>query len=196
MLNLKGLVCRWGPTTLFHGLTAQVPAGVTLVCGDESTGKTTLLRLLAGALQPHEGEVLWTGPAAEPRVFWVDAAHSDHDAVPVTELLQRWRPLFDLDDAMLRQAVDALDLTQHLSKPMYMLSTGSRRKVGLAAAMATRAPLVLLDQPFAALDLPSERAVLHWLGQVAAGKHQACVVADYVPPPGLDLAALLDLDRR
>jgi ABC-type transport system involved in cytochrome c biogenesis ATPase subunit len=194
VLNLKGLACRWGSTTLFHGLTAQIPAGVTLVCGDESTGKTTLLRLLAGALQPHEGELLWTGPAADPRVFWVDAAHADHDPVPVAGLLGRWSRTMDLDGLRLDEAVEDLNLAPHLSKPMHMLSTGSRRKVGLAAAMASRAPLVLLDQPFAALDLPSERRVVRWLEQVAMDKQQACVIADYLPPPGVDLALVLDLD--
>ncbi len=194
MLNLKGLVCRWGPTTLFNGLTAQIPVGVTLVCGDEGTGKSTLLRLLAGAQQPHEGELLWTGPVSEPRAFWVDTAHADHDPVPVDGLLRRWSHAMNLDRSRLEQAVEDLNLAPHLSKPMHMLSTGSRRKVGLAAAMATRAPLVLLDQPFAALDLPSERVVLRWLEQMAMAQHQACVLADYMPPQGVALAAVLNLD--
>jgi ABC-type transport system involved in cytochrome c biogenesis ATPase subunit len=194
VLNLKGLVCRRGQITLFHGLTAQIPVGLTLVRGDEGTGKTTLLRVLAGEVLPDGGQLLWADSVPAPRAFWVHTGLPDHDAVPVAEVLQHWKGAWDLDDRRLDQATTALNLTPHLTKPMHMLSTGSRRKVGLAAAMATQAPLVLLDQPFAALDLPSERAVVQWLGQMAASRHQACVLADYVPPPGVVPAVVLNLD--
>ena len=74
-----------------------------------------------------------------------------------------------------------------------MLSTGSKRKVWLAAACASGAPLTLLDEPFAALDKTSIRCLLGVLGDAAAQPQRAWVLADYVAPPGVPLAWQLDL---
>ena len=79
---------------------------------------------------------------------------------------------------------------------MYMLSTGSRRKLGLVAAVAGRAQLTLLDGPFAALDSASCRFLVHLLADAAAHRQRAWVLADYEWPAGLDAAcriALIDL---
>ena len=57
--------------------------------------------------------------------------------------------------AVLQHLIQAFELTPHLEKPLYMLSTGSKRKVWLAAAFASGAAVTLLDQPFAALDKAS-----------------------------------------
>ena len=76
---------------------------------------------------------------------------------------------------------------------MYMLSTGSKRKVWLAAAFAAGAALTLLDDPFAALDQPSIRFVLGLLKEAATDPERAWLLADYQAPPGLSLAAVIDL---
>ncbi|MBU3737690.1 MAG: ATP-binding cassette domain-containing protein [Rhodoferax sp.] len=86
-----------------------------------------------------------------------------------------------------RQANDlshTLGLTEHLAKPLYMLSAGSRRKVGLVAAAASSADLILLDQPFAALDAASCQQLIRLLVQAARQSRSAWVVADYEVPPG------------
>ena len=89
--------------------------------------------------------------------------------------------------------MQALDLTLHLEKPLYMLSTGSKRKVWLAAALASGAALTLLDEPFAALDRSSIRSVLDLLREAASHRQRAWVVADYEAPPGVPLAQHIDL---
>ncbi|WP_101049492.1 ABC transporter ATP-binding protein [Macromonas nakdongensis] len=190
LARVDALTLRLGERTLFQGWSAEVPAGITLVCGDEGTGKSTLLRLLAGVLRPQAGRV--EAPPAD-QVFWVDAFDPALDPVPARALLERWTAPFPARKPW-GDGLAALDLLPHLDKPMYMLSTGSRRKVGLAAALASGARLVLLDQPFAGLDLPSERVVCQWLARLADRPDRACVVADYLPPRGVALAAVLDLD--
>jgi energy-coupling factor transporter ATP-binding protein EcfA2 len=76
---------------------------------------------------------------------------------------------------------------------MYMLSTGSKRKVWVAAAFAAGAAHTLLDDPFAALDQPSIRFVLGLLQEVASDPMRAWLVADYQAPAGLSLASVIDL---
>ena len=104
------------------------------------------------------------------------------------------RQVGDARDA-LGPLIAGLALEPHLAKPLYQLSTGSRRKVFIAATLAQQAPLALLDQPFMALDAPSIRFLLEHFKALAAQPQGALLVADYLPPEGVPLAATVDLDR-
>jgi ABC-type multidrug transport system ATPase subunit len=179
-------------------LSAHIPAGVTLVCGGDGCGKSTLLRLMAGALKPQAGQVVMASHAT-PAVFWMDPrsdalADELNDVVVQTyfdSLATTWPAL---DTAWLAELTGALGLQAHAHKPMFMLSTGSRRKVLLAAALASGAPLTLIDEPFAALDAPSIRCVTAALVRIAGQAQRACVVADYQAPPGVPLSSVLSLN--
>jgi energy-coupling factor transporter ATP-binding protein EcfA2 len=74
-----------------------------------------------------------------------------------------------------------------------MLSTGSKRKVWLAAAFASGAAVTLLDEPFAALDKASINLVLELLQDAAIHATRAWVVADYEAPRGVPLALTISL---
>ena len=76
---------------------------------------------------------------------------------------------------------------------MYMLSAGSRRKVWLSAAFASGAPLVLIDQPFAALDAPSIRLLREVLQEFDGQSRRTCVLADYEAPMGVRVSACIHL---
>ena len=80
-----------------------------------------------------------------------------------------------------------------MHKQLFMLSTGSKRKVFLAAALASGAQLTLFDDPFAALDATSIRFVLGWLDAAASATNRAWVIAGHVVPDGLPLAQIIDL---
>ncbi len=187
---------------LFTALSAQLLPGVTLVSGGDGRGKTTLLRLLAGELQPTAGRVQYLGAASEnsartSSVFWADPRSDSLDALTVSDYLAEQRRKFSghatFSDSVLAEMVGGLGLGGHLHKPFFMLSTGSRRKVFLAAALASGAALTLLDEPFAALDAPSIRCVLGALRQVAGDTARMCVIADYAAPDGVPLSGVIDL---
>jgi ABC-type multidrug transport system ATPase subunit len=188
---------------LFTALSAQLLPGVTLVSGGDGRGKTTLLRLLAGELQPTAGRVQYLGTAFEnsaraSSVFWADPRSDTLDAHAVSDYLSEQRRKFSghaagFSDSVLADMVQGLGLGEHLHKPFFMLSTGSRRKVLLAAALASGAALTLLDEPFAALDAPSIRCVLGALRQAAAHPARMCVIADYAAPDGVPLSGVIDL---
>lgn len=174
---------------LFKGLSFTLSPGLTWLTGDEQTGKTTLLRLLAGELVPQAGVVRVDGP-----VFWVDARNDGCDALTPPQCFDRVARRYPaMDRAWLDELAGALDLAPHSAKRLDMLSTGSRRKVWVAAALASGAAVTLLDQPFAALDKASMRVITAALCDAAAAG-RAVVVADYEPPPGVPLAATISLD--
>jgi ABC-type transport system involved in cytochrome c biogenesis ATPase subunit len=173
---------------------------VTLLRGGDGRGKSTLLRLLAGVQPAQQGrlEIHGVGLQDQPQAYqqqlcWIDARSEDFDQITATAYfaLRRKHPAFD--GIALAELVDGLGLAPHLDKPLYMLSTGSKRKVWLAAAFASGAAVTLLDDPFAALDKASIDFVLSCLQ--AAAKHPtcACLLAHHEAPAGVRLAGLVDL---
>lgn len=188
---------------LFDGLSFDLPAGVTWLGGGEGSGKTTLLHLLAGELPAHavQGQLALCGislmldPLAYRRqVAWLDPAGRGRDALTGRSIFSAvsgqhagWS-----NDA-LQAHIAGLSLAPHLDKSLDMLSSGTRRKVLMAAALAASAPLTLLDQPFMALDRPSTDYLLGLLADAARHTGRAWIVADYEAPPGVGLSATLDL---
>lgn len=187
---------------VFEGLSVLVGPGVTLVRGGDGRGKSTLLRLLAGELPAQAGRLSASGVdlAADPAGYRRQVLRPEIATPPefaqatppevFAALRSRW-PGFDA--ARLERAIDGLTLREHLGKRLFMLSTGSKRKVWLAAAFAAGAPVTLLDDPFAALDRPSVRFVVELLREAAADAARAIVFTAYEAPEGLPLAAVIDL---
>lgn len=174
---------------LFRDWSANINAGVTLLRGGEGRGKTTLLRVLAGELQPQAGHLRLNGatldaranaPTAALHVFRADPRSEAFEQITPTDYfasLQARYPAFDRQEVAL--LAEDFSLTPHLHKPMYMLSTGSKRKVWLVAAFASDATVTLLDEPFAALDKPSISKVITRLADAADQRTRLFVVANY-----------------
>lgn len=139
-----------------------VPPGLVAVTGDEGTGKTRLLRSLGD------------------NAFWLDLSlpgQDDQTPRQVWHALQPQHPLWDRP--LQEQLIEALDLTSHLDKKLFMLSRGSRRKVALIGLLASGAAVTCLDQPFAALDAGSAGVILDFLADMADHPTRTWVVADY-----------------
>jgi ABC-type multidrug transport system ATPase subunit len=202
VLQIEGLYLRVPQGPLFANFSASVPPGVTWLSGGEGAGKTTLLRLMAGAMAADAGRLQLQGvslsdqaEAYRGRVFWADPRSDALDAItPLAywSAMPKRYPAFNPE--LLADLIDGFDLAQHQEKALYMLSTGSRRKVWLAAAFASGAALTLLDEPFAALDRASIRLVLELLQEAASHAARAWLVAGYEAPPGVPLAGSIALD--
>lgn len=162
-----------GQPPIASNWTAAIGPGVTLLYGDTGSGKSALLQVMAGAS-------LDTAPEAYRRqVFFVDPSTDRFDQATVHECTAALREGdAGFSDARWQALVEGFSLTPHLAKSMFMLSTGSKRKVWLAAALASSRPLVLLDEPAAALDAGSVRCLWRSLGELGqTGSHRAFLVA-------------------
>lgn len=148
-LTVENLACLRGDRLLFEGLSFSIPAGDALqLQGPNGSGKSSLMRLLAGLLQPFSGQV--SGPersylghdvALKPRMRLIDE-------------LRHWARL-DAGEKRLPAAMVAMNVAELAEVPCRHLSSGQRRRAGIARVMASGAPLWLLDEPTAGLDTAS-----------------------------------------
>ena len=168
-----------GPSPFSVANLLPLPPGLIAVTGDERTGKTTVLRQL--------GE--------QPSSLWLDLSLPGQDDQTPQQVWDALRPRFPQWDRQLQQdLVEALDVAPHLGKKLFMLSTGSRRKVAIVGLLASGATITCLDQPFAALDAPSARVIRDFLADMASHASRTWVVADYEADAALPWRRQISLD--
>jgi heme exporter protein A len=160
MLETLALSCERGGLRLFSDLKFSLaPGGLLRVRGANGTGKTTLLRTLAGLSRPASGEVRWRGVAGHEDyhrdMLFLGHAPAVKDELTVLENLEFSARLCGLDAsaALLRGALERLGIARLANLPARYLSQGQRKRAALARlALSAKVPLWLLDEPFAALD--------------------------------------------
>jgi osmoprotectant transport system ATP-binding protein len=159
---------------LVSGITFSVSQGETLVLlGRSGSGKTTLLRLMNGLLVPSHGEVRieerstseWDLIRLRRNIGYViqDAGLFPHftveENVGLVPLLERWEPARTSTRVEEMLHLVGLDPREFARRRPCELSGGQRQRVGVARALAADPPILLMDEPFGALD-PVTRAEL------------------------------------
>jgi heme exporter protein A len=162
LLDVQNVACSRGYRDLFAGLDFQLTPGQVLrVEGENGSGKTSLLRILAGLAQPVTGEVLWDGCKinnAESGYFQ-DLLYLGHKPgikfeLTATENLCMSRALFgSRAENGIEEALYQVGLYGFEDIPCGMLSAGQKRRVALAQLLLTRAHLWILDEPYTSLDV-------------------------------------------
>ena len=141
LLKGESLALVRGGRLLFEGLDIKLEAGEALhVIGANGSGKTSLLRLVAGLLRPTSGRLERAAAALADEGLALDRE------LPLGRALQFWK------GPRLAEAMNVFALEQLAEGPVRLLSTGQAKRARLARVMATGTPLWLLDEPLNGLD--------------------------------------------
>jgi sulfate transport system ATP-binding protein len=173
-IAVRGVSKRFGTFTALEGVSVEVPAGsLTALLGPSGSGKSTLLRVIAGLERPDSGEVLLDGrnvtatPPQRRGVGFVFQHYAAFRHMSVYEnvafgLRVRKRPRKEVRDRV-DELLSLVQLDGLAKRYPAQLSGGQRQRMGLARALAVDPSVLLLDEPFGALDARVRKELRRWL---------------------------------
>ena len=167
VLRLEGLSLGYPDRTLFRGLTMDLLPGQTLaVLGSNGSGKTSLVKALLGLLAPLSGRILWpAGRPPEIGYLGQTGAFDRRFPMRVRDLAAmgawaRGGGLGRTGRARVRAALEEVGIADLADRPLHALSGGQLQRALFARVIVQDAPLMLLDEPFAAVDQATEGDLL------------------------------------
>ena len=170
VLGIRDLSLGYAKLTLFRGLSFDIQAGTTLaVLGTNGSGKSTFVKSLLGLNAPLSGQLTW--PSGRPSEIGYLAQSTEFDRsfpIRVRDLVAMgaWRSFnfwSGLDRGRRERVASALEATGVLplaDRPLHSLSGGQLQRTLFARVMLQDAPLILLDEPFSAVDQSTEQHLL------------------------------------
>ncbi|ADI31679.1 ABC transporter ATP-binding protein [Staphylothermus hellenicus] len=148
---------------------AEFRKGLNLVVGSNGSGKTTMLKMIAGFTWPSNGniEIIAEGKKYSPRQAMKLVGYVAEDVIfpnlKVRELIESFS-----SGSTCEELISNLDLRDHLDKKYLELSAGLRKRVQIAIALLKKPKIILLDEPFSNLDIfiiPRIKDILEKLGE-------------------------------
>ncbi|WP_436841592.1 anchored repeat-type ABC transporter ATP-binding subunit [Streptomyces parvulus] len=208
-LEVRGIAVELGGRLALDGVDLTVRTGELIgLIGPNGAGKTTLLRAVLGLLTPHTGSVRLDGKPAERTRGTVGYVPQRHEfawdfplSVEKAVLTGRthrigWlrRPGAD-DRAAVEEALELVAMTDLRHRPIGELSGGQRQRVLVARALALRPRLLLLDEPFTGLDVPTQELLTALFLRLRA-QEKALLMTTHDLPAAADMATRLCLLNR
>ena len=202
-IEVRGLAKRFGTFEALKDVSLQVPSGeLVALLGPSGSGKTTLLRIIAGLEAPDQGTVLFEGQDAtrrdvrERQVGFVFQHYALFRHMTVFEnvafgLRVRPKPVRPSDADIRTTVTDLLKLVQldWLSdRYPSQLSGGQRQRVALARALAVKPSVLLLDEPFGALDAKVRKELRRWLRRLHQEVHVTTVFVTHDQEEAMEVA--------
>ena len=180
-LRVSALSVRYAETVAVENVDLATQCGrcVALV-GPNGAGKSSLMKSLVGLVTPSSGEILWRGQplsSANSDIAYL-AQRSQVDwqfPLTVRGLVEMgryphvgwWRRFKPQDDEVVDQALETMRLTDLAGRQISALSGGQQQRAFVARALAQEAHVLLLDEPFTGLDLPSQELLTELLARLA-----------------------------
>jgi len=208
-IEIRSVTKRFGAFTALDGISLEIPDGsLTAVLGPSGSGKSTLLRIVAGLERPDSGEVLLAGEDAtrltpqRRNVGFVFQHYAAFKHMTVRDnvafaLTIRKRPKQEIRERV-DELLDLVQLSGFADRYPSKLSGGQRQRRALARALAARPRVLLLDEPFGALDARVRAELRDWLRRLHEEVHVTTVFVTHDQEEAMEVAdrvAVLDHGR-
>ncbi|HSI50356.1 MAG TPA: sulfate ABC transporter ATP-binding protein [Ideonella sp.] len=202
-IEVKNLVKRFGSLAVCNNLNLEIPSGeLVALLGPSGSGKTTLLRMIAGLEQPDSGSVLFHGADAtfsdvrERNVGFVFQHYALFGHMRIADniafgLRVRSRETRPSEAAIKKKVAELLKLVQldaMADRFPHQLSGGQRQRVALARALAVEPKVLLLDEPFGALDAKVRKELRRWLRRLHDEMHVTSVFVTHDQEEAMEVA--------
>lgn len=202
-IRVESISKHFGAFTALDNVTLDFPKGeLVALLGPSGCGKTTLLRIIAGLETADRGRILFEGEDASDRhvrerqVGFVFQHYALFRHMSVFEnvafgLRVRPRAQRPSETAIRRKVMDLLDLVQLswlADRAPAQLSGGQRQRIALARALAVEPQVLLLDEPFGALDAKVRKELRRWLRQLHDDLHITSIFVTHDQEEALELA--------
>ena len=199
MIEARTIVKRFGDFTALDGVSVEVEAGsLTALLGPSGSGKSTLLRVIAGLERPDEGSIHLEGRdvtnvAPQARgVGFVFQHYAAFKHMTVWDnvafgLKIRRRPRAEIKQRV-AELLELVQLARLGDRYPAQLSGGQRQRMGLARALAVDPKVLLLDEPFGALDARVRKELRDWLRRLHDETHTTTVIVTHDQEEAMDVA--------
>ncbi|TAK83371.1 MAG: sulfate ABC transporter ATP-binding protein [Aquabacterium sp.] len=202
-IQVRNLVKRFGTLAVCDNLNLDIPSGeLVALLGPSGSGKTTLLRIIAGLERPDAGSVIFQGTDAtntsvrERNVGFVFQHYALFSHMSIFENVAfglRVRPKETRpSDASIRSKVNELlklvQLDWIADRYPHQLSGGQRQRIALARALAVEPKVLLLDEPFGALDAKVRKELRRWLRRLHDEMHMTSVFVTHDQEEAMEVA--------
>jgi len=194
-VRATGLGKRFGKQWALAHCDLEVQQGESvLLAGANGSGKTTLLRLIAGLYKPTQGDLQIFGhdPHQErltcrETLTMVGHEHYLYSQLTALETVQTWARLggVGLSVAQLHDLLDEVELDQHANQPVGGFSAGMKKRLTLLRTKLESPRLVLLDEPFSALDTRGQKLIEDWVHGYRAQDKTVIVASHNLPRAAL-----------
>ncbi|MFW6078663.1 MAG: heme ABC exporter ATP-binding protein CcmA, partial [Gemmatimonadota bacterium] len=205
---LDGVARRFGRTWPLRGVRLRVGVGeLVALTGPNGSGKTTLLRIIATALRPTRGggrvlgrDLITEADAVRSQIGLVGHSAGLYGDLTANENLRFVQRMLDRSDPAdaVRDALEAVGLAAQAERRVREFSAGMRRRLALARLLLQRAPVWLLDEPFASLDGEGAERVGRLIDEHRRAGGGAVIVATHSPErlgPRVDRVVRLEAGR-
>jgi len=178
ILMVDNLTVTYNGTPALDEVSFSVEAGERVaIVGPNGSGKSTLFKALSGLIRPSSGTIRTNGAKIGyvPQRSEVDWRFpvTVHDVVMMGRIAQigwlRWQRPSDRE--VVRRCLDQVGMTAFASRQIGELSGGQQQRVFIARALAQEASILLMDEPFSGVDIPSQEAIF----EILDGLRQQCV---------------------
>ena len=202
-IEIRNLNKRFGATVVCDNLNLDIPAGeLVALLGPSGSGKTTLLRIIAGLEVPDSGHVLFHGEDAtntsvrERNVGFVFQHYALFNHMTIFEnvafgLRVRPKDKRPAEREIASKVTDLLKLVQLdwvADRYPHQLSGGQRQRIALARALAVEPKVLLLDEPFGALDAKVRKELRRWLRRLHDEMHVTSVFVTHDQDEAMEVA--------